>query len=107
MPDGAGTTEQCRMGAMASITTGLQQRLLYCVCFLPVCPEPALAACLRVAPRLEHLRGHRVGRGLRPQRTLDYVLVLYGSIETTIERDKKGGFGVLPLPLIVLCGGFP
>ena len=29
------------------------------------------------------------------------------TIETTIERDKKGGFGVLPLPLIVLCGGFP
>ena len=27
--------------------------------------------------------------------------------ETTIERDKKGGFGVLPLPLIVPCGGFP
>ena len=29
------------------------------------------------------------------------------TIETTIERNKKGGFGVLPLPLIVLCGGFP
>lgn len=29
------------------------------------------------------------------------------SIETTIERDKKGGFVVLPLPLTVLCGGFP
>ena len=30
-----------------------------------------------------------------------------GVIETTIEPDKKGGFGVLPLPLIVLCGGNP
>ena len=29
------------------------------------------------------------------------------NIETTIEPDKKGGFGVLPLPLIVLCGGNP
>jgi hypothetical protein len=28
-------------------------------------------------------------------------------IETTIEPDNKGGFGTLPLPLIVLCGGFP
>ncbi len=28
-------------------------------------------------------------------------------IETTIEPDKKGFFGTLPLPLIVLCGGFP
>eukprot|EP01043_Picozoa_sp_COSAG02_P090758 COSAG02_NODE_27568_length_606_cov_2.370809_2_plen_94_part_01 len=30
-----------------------------------------------------------------------------GAIETTIEPDKRGGFGTLPLPLIVLCGGFP
>ena len=29
------------------------------------------------------------------------------SIETTIERDKKGGSVSLLLPLIVLCGGFP
>ncbi len=29
------------------------------------------------------------------------------SIETTIVPDKKGGFGTLPVPLIVLCGGLP
>ena len=29
------------------------------------------------------------------------------NIETTIVPDKNGGFGTLPIPLIVLCGGFP
>eukprot|EP01044_Picomonas_judraskeda_P009274 COSAG03_NODE_1121_length_4775_cov_3.041702_2_plen_101_part_00 len=38
---------------------------------------------------------------------LDPAGVRCWGIETTIEPDKKGGFGVLPLPLIVLCGGNP
>ena len=35
------------------------------------------------------------------------LVLMYLAIETTIERDKMGGSVSLPLPLIVLCGGFP
>ena len=34
-------------------------------------------------------------------------LALGELIETTIVPDKNGGFETLPIPLVVLCGGFP
>ena len=43
---------------------------------------------------------------LAPRRVVASIEV-QADIETTIVPDKKGGFGSLPTPLIVLCGGFP
>ena len=56
---------------------------------------------------------YRIYFSLRFVRMSGMLTIVLGTIakldhiETTIERDKKGGSVSLPLLLTVLCGGFP